>query len=41
LPHCTSVAQPLHFVPIQTLGAQLLGVATGHEPPLQYDAGVT
>jgi hypothetical protein len=40
-PHCTSVAQPLHFEPTQTLGAQLVGVDAGHEPPLQNAAGVT
>src|SRR6185436_4346 len=26
VPHCTSVAQPLHFEPMQTSGAQLVGV---------------
>jgi hypothetical protein len=41
LRHCTSVAHPLHFVPRQTLGAQLVGVDVGHEPALQNAAGVT
>jgi hypothetical protein len=41
VPHCTSVAQPLHFVPRQMLGAQVAGVDTGHDPPLQNAAGVT
>jgi hypothetical protein len=41
VPHCTSVAQPLHFEPMQTSGAQLVGVDAGHEPALQNAAGVT
>jgi hypothetical protein len=40
-PHCTSVAQPLHFVPTQTLWPQLVGVDIGHAPALQNAAGVT